>query len=1115
MQSEVLGQLFFKELEKIIVNNSLDAASKVQASYRVLNQVFVEFTRQEKLLFSTLFARISYVSHQQQLGKVLQYYIHTFRRRASGGYSGHEETILQLGYKVLQETIHTLWQIPVPATLETLVPSDWPIPFTPSQAQSRRPWVRVLLLADHPEQTCFIGKDEARPEESIRIRYNIPERNDNFEPTIKVIRAVFQFPVTINLLDVEIDDQGVYRPQAFVVEPDYLIDVSAVAECFRDGQPDPWSFLLKRYLPFVPAIPLVVGNIANFFLDELMTRKEVVFQDLKKKIFQTNPLVFCLFEDAQVREIIQNSQLHYITLKQMVGGGFADQQIEPDDCFLEPTFFSERYGLQGRLDVFYRDPNGGPRSAIVELKSGKPFMPNTYGIGASHYIQTLLYDLLIRSAFGAQLDPTCFILYSGQQERPLRFAPVVKAQQYEALQIRNQLVAIEYLLAKLGMDEGSLEDQGQKLFGRLNPSQAKGFAQRDLALFNDVFQALTPLEKSYFTAFSGFIAREHQLAKTGVQHAESFNGMASLWLNKLEEKKENFEILSHLKVVENQAKNANPIVVFSRTEQTDPLANFRKGDIAVLYPLSDDVLSNQIFKCTIIELNHESVSIRLRSPQFNDSLFSEALFWNLEHDLLDSSFNSQYRGLFEWASTVPEKRRLLMGLLPPGKPLTTTFQFGNALTEEQTHILNRALAAPDYFLLWGPPGTGKTSIMLANMVKWLLENTTENILLLAYTNRAVDEICMSIESLLPTVSTQYFRIGSRYSTDERFYNQLLENLIADAGSRQALKAIIDSRRIVVATVASIASRPELLQLKSFQRVIVDEASQILEPMLVGILPRFKQFILIGDHKQLPAVVTQSSEVSAVRNEQLYESGFTNLRNALFERLYKQCQVNGWDWAYAQLSHQGRMHTDIMAFPNEFFYEQKLHILPAPSPYSQQQTAPLNRYSADQSLDVLEQLLCKSRAIFLPTTVDESSASQKTNANEAQLIADLVLRIQKLYASTQRPITSGTIGIITPYRAQIAQIQRVLELHRIDTSLITIDTVERYQGGAREIILISLCTNAPGQIETLAALSDEGVDRRLNVALTRAREQVIVLGNPEILQYSSLYKALIERFGKWQ
>ena len=129
-----------------------------------------------------------------------------------------------------------------------------------------------------------------------------------------------------------------------------------------------------------------------------------------------------------------------------------------------------------------------------------------------------------------------------------------------------------------------------------------------------------------------------------------------------------------------------------------------------------------------------------------------------------------------------------------------------------------------------------------------------------------------------------------------------------------LEALFESIKAIFFSVSSFNSKMDLLKLKQFDRVIIDEASQLLEPYLVGLLPHFKRFVLIGDHQQLPAVVTQSVADSAVADEDLQSIGLHNLRNSLFERLYKRCIENDWDWAYAQLSHQGRMHADIMKFP---------------------------------------------------------------------------------------------------------------------------------------------------------------------------------------------------------
>ncbi|MBK9017009.1 MAG: AAA family ATPase [Saprospiraceae bacterium] len=428
------------------------------------------------------------------------------------------------------------------------------------------------------------------------------------------------------------------------------------------------------------------------------------------------------------------------------------------------------------------------------------------------------------------------------------------------------------------------------------------------------------------------------------------------------------------------------------------------------------------------------------------------------------------------------------------------------LTEEQQRILQKMLFAPDYFLLWGPPGTGKTSQMLRHFAKWIFENTDENLLLLAYTNRAVDEICEALESIGPAVKDAYLRIGSRYSTSEQFENQLLTSKIAGVTTRKGLLEVVGRHRIFVSTLASLSNNQELLKLKKFRRVAIDEASQILEPVLAGLLPQFEQFVLIGDHKQLPAVVVQPPEASAVTDEKLLGIGLQNLRNSLFERLFRRCTEQGWHWAYDLLSHQGRMHEDIMRFPGEHFYEGKLRILPADTPVSQKQTAPLAAQLADSPHD-WQRMVQRQRFVFLNTPIDRQSPSRKTNRHEAELLAQLV----KFFQSPQFSILNSqfSIGIITPYRAQIAQIQEVMQREGIDCASITIDTVERYQGGARDIILISLCTNAASQMETLISLSEEGVDRKLNVALTRAREQVVVVGNEELLMRNEIYRRLIE------
>lgn len=1116
MKNEALAKLFYKEVLKIQQLADTTLATQISAQYRLLNLLYVEATKAEKLQFTTLFARIAFAGHKYSLSKQLQFFIHEFRKQAQTLESRRatqkiDSSILyKLGLHALTLSISSIFKQGIPGAIAEILPPEGFYKTAPSSIKGNRSFARVVAVSIDRKAEILVARDEEYPGVEIKIKYNIADRNENFNADIEALEPIFGFPVILNLLDIEIDKAEVYRPRAIVIEPDYLVDVSAIAECFKEGTTLPVSYLLKKFLPFQTTIPLMLGNIANFFLDELMTNPQATFKETFPKVFRLNPLVFTLFSDREVREIMQKSQRHFLTLKQMANQTFSENEITPEHCLLEPSFYSQRYGIQGRLDVFYHqtDKAGKESSAIIELKSGKAWQANRWGLSDNHYVQTLLYDLMIKSVYAERLIPTNYILYSGAEDKHLRFAPVTKTKQFEAIHLRNQLLTIEYQLSQFQRNQAAT-DILQKIHPGRYP-RVKGFLGRDLGKFATVYQEMDELERDYFHAFTSLIAREHQLAKTGIQGIDHLNGLASLWLNGFKEKSEQFDIISHLQINKINTRADDPLIYFSKTAKSGDLANFRKGDIAVLYPHDEGesgVLNHQIFKCTIVEMTKGAITVRLRSKQYNESLFNQHQFWNLEHDLFDSGFTSMYRSIFQFVQFKPEKKALLLTTQAPRQPQPYETHSLPRLTREQEDIFNQAIHAPDYFLLWGPPGTGKTSIMLQHFVKYIINETDENVLLLAYTNRAVDEICEAIESIDALMTEEYIRIGSAYSTSEKFRGQLLSQKTKALNTRSELKELIDSRRIFVSTVASIVNKQDLLKLKKFQRVIIDEASQILEPLLVGLLPKFEQFILIGDHKQLPAVVTQDPKESATQSALLKNIGLHNLRDSLFERLFKQCQANNWDWAYAQLSHQGRMHQDLMEFPNQNFYNGLLNILPEELLAHHQQVAPL-RYALPSDSTDLEQQLCDQRVLFIPTR-SETGPHFKVNTFEAEKIVELVISFHRIYEANGEEISTDSIGIITPYRAQIAQLQQILQRGEVDLDLLTIDTVERYQGGARDIILISLCANQVSQLASLVSESGEGVDRKLNVALTRARKHLVIVGNPEILKENQVYRKLIE------
>ncbi|MFN4080381.1 MAG: DNA helicase, partial [Saprospiraceae bacterium] len=454
-------------------------------------------------------------------------------------------------------------------------------------------------------------------------------------------------------------------PRAIVIEPDYLIDVSSIAECFKDSGVEPYSYLVKKFLPYALTPPILLGNIANHFLDRLLHEPEADFPTLFKETFGLYPLAYAGLNDAQVRDIQQKAQGHYLRLRHMAREGFALQGIDPEHSSLEPSFYSSQYGLQGRLDLFCRNQRG---AHIVELKSGEPFRPNSYGIQRSHFTQTLLYDLLIRSVYGAEAAK--YILYSGAHNSPLRFAPTVAPEQWEALQARNRILAIERLLMQI--KPGTSDAPVIRRLCELSDKYSVGFLARDFTDFAKTYAQLDSVERKYLLAFVGFIAREHWIAKAGVENDEQTSGQAALWRRNLPDKERSFNILNELEIVENHADRPDARIAFKKTAATNPLANFRVGDIVALYPATDpeqSVLDHQVIKGYIAHIDADRVDIQLRYRQSNLRHFETGgATWRAEPDTMDAGFTSMYRGLFAWAAAQAGKRALLLQRPPAPAP---------------------------------------------------------------------------------------------------------------------------------------------------------------------------------------------------------------------------------------------------------------------------------------------------------------------------------------------------------------------------------------------------------------------------------------------------------------
>ena len=1077
------------------------------------------------LQMTDLSARISFIAAKTGLSVGEQNRLHTFRLTSNQilnrCFEPNRENLLR-DVKTLAFLIRKLSGENIPDELYRLLPRADATYLVAPPARERVRRMRVCFqYAD--EQYLYVTPLDEVSEKPYLVRYNIPQINEEFAETCKLLWQHAQ----VNLLDVAIDEAGILTPSFIVLEPDYLIDISSLAECFRDYGHHPGNYFLSRMQPIENARPLLLGNIANLFLDEWIhaPNEDIDYRTCMQKAFRRYPIELAACPDLRDREkerqFFDDCKLHFEHIRETVNDTFhaAGYELDKTDAVLEPSYICEALGLQGRLDYMQRD-----MSSFIEMKSGKA---DEYAIRGkvepkeNNKVQMLLYQAVLQYSMGMDHRKVkAYLLYT---RYPLLYPSRPSwAMVRRVIDLRNRIVADEYGIQLHNNPEYTARKLDEINASTLNERGLRGrfwetYLRPPIDRFQEKLQRLSAIEKSYFYAVYNFLTKELYTSKSGDVDYEGRTGAASLWLSTLAEKCEAGEIIYNLRIRENHAADEHKaylLLVRSDLEEKElpeavadndiqnVLPNFRQGDAIILYERNcgmDNVTNKMVFKGNIEHLTDHEIGIRLRATQQNPSVLPADSLYAIEHDTMDTTFRSMYQGLYAYLSATQERRDLLLAQRPPKFDESLDFLVSQA-KDDFTRVALKAKAAQDYFLLIGPPGTGKTSCALKKMVETFHADKGAQILLLSYTNRAVDEICKSLASIRPAVD--FIRVGSELSCDETYRTHLIENELASCNRRSEVYERIRSCRIIVGTVAAISGKPELFRLKHFNVAIIDEATQILEPQLLGILcargeeggNAIDKFILIGDHKQLPAVVLQSSEQSAIYEESLMSIGLTNLKDSLFERLYRNCTARQSSLtshpSYDMLCRQGRMHPEVALFANRAFYGGRL--IPVGLPHQ------------------LEDSDTVCRLAFYPSVPEKTGTSTKINHSEARIVADLVARI---YEDCRTDFDEArTLGIITPYRSQIALIKKEIAALGIPAlNRIMVDTVERFQGSERDVIIYSCCINSYFQLKFVSNLTEEDgtlIDRKLNVALTRARKQMFVTGVPKYLKSNPLYESLL-------
>ena len=427
------------------------------------------------------------------------------------------------------------------------------------------------------------------------------------------------------------------------------------------------------------------------------------------------------------------------------------------------------------------------------------------------------------------------------------------------------------------------------------------------------------------------------------------------------------------------------------------------------------------------------------------------------------------------------------------------------LNPSQQDAIQKVIECQEVSIVHGPPGTGKTTTLVEAIIETLQRET--QVLVCAPSNAAVDWIS---EQLMRR-GIHVLRVGNplrmsdemldcsyerRYAAHPDYHElwNIRKALRSGAKGEQAhrlrnrqteLEIKINADIFEQASVVSctlIGSAYHIMDRRRFSTLFIDEAAQALEPACWAAILRADRVIMGGDHQQLPPTV---KSLAAARG---------GLADTLMQKvvaLHPQC--------VSLLTVQYRMNEDIMAFSSRWFYGGRLQAAPEAA---HRQVSPL-----DTPLTWIDTSDLSGNPGAPGTFEARTRTSSLTNAQEARLVIHTLRDYIEMLSPQKIESERVDFGIITPYRGQARLIRRLLKMQHYFRRLrrhITVGTVDGFQGQERDVIVISLVRdNAAGQIGFLRDL------RRMNVAITRARMKLIIVGNAQTLSHHRFYRALAE------
>lgn len=837
-----------------------------------------------------------------------------------------------------------------------------------------------------------------------------------------------------------------------ILEPDLLLnitDINNAEYCAR-------QYPLRRMIPSPPTMATLKGSITHQAFKEMLKAGEPdVAGPLDQALdAQAADIALRQFDPDELRA---DAQPHLDALAQWYGGQRAGLWSDAPDIRAETLLLAPEVGLRGRLDFLARGVGG---DALLELKTGqvRAQLPKREHRWQVYGYQTLLAvrhpaagDRALRRAPSQAL-----LLYSGTPGQAESHAiPFTPRDLLRVLDLRNQLALIHATGAVPAPPSAAKCD---RCMLRSDCQRASGLLGWEPPPDETPAVLTDPADAAWFSHWQELLRLEARAAEE--------EGRA-LWRQAPEERRAAGMALGGL--IQVGEPKLTPSGEWEYTFRCDNTSELREGD-AIL--LSDgDPIGGEIVTGSILRLDERGVTVwtpeRIHHPALIDRYGSD-----ITHD-------RTARNLWRWLDAAPRLKAIVSGQRPPTFDPITPLDTAATLNQEQRAAVERALAARDFLLIQGPPGTGKTAVV-AEIVRQAAARG-ERVLLAAFTNQAVDTM---LARIVADGATEAVRLGHTLAVAPALHAwRLAERACAAAQAAGEalsptrpphphwLRAALARAQVVAATTATWSAEryDDAGEALTFDLAVVDEATQLTTPALLGALRLARRFVLAGDERQLPPLVVSEA------------AGRAGLSRPLFAELLER-----WgESASVALRRQYRMNPVICGFASETFYGGALVTEGA----ARTATLALSLDPADQLAPALD----PARPLVL-LDVPPLPGERGGKVSRAQALAARRL-IAALLAGGVAP---ESIGVIAPWRAQVAAIRQEIQTLRASgvesAGAVVADTVDRFQGAERAVILFAL-----GGIPAVLQSGGRGADfladpHRLNVALTRAQRKLLILGD---------------------